>query len=84
MMKIQVIVPKDYENKEEYNYAKIGFKALLKNDNLFLQGIKGKGNVGYLVKGSIMPPKVDVVSYNQNISFKEVVNRIKRIKQAKR
>ena len=25
MMKIQVIVPKDYENKGEYDYAKISY-----------------------------------------------------------
>jgi hypothetical protein len=69
-----------YQFFKEYRYEKIGFKAFLKNDTLQLRGIEKRGNVGYLVKGGILPPKVDVINYTQSISFKEMLNRLKRIK----
>lgn len=72
-----------YQFLKEYRYEKMGFKAHLRNDNLLLLGIDNRGNKSYLVKGGILPPKVDVINYNQNISFKEMVKRLKRIKQVK-
>lgn len=71
-----------YRFFKEYRYEKIGFSASLNNDNLLLLGIENTGNMGYLVKGGILPPKVDVINYTQNISFKEMVKRLKRIGQA--
>lgn len=71
-----------YQFFKEYRYDMIGFTASLKNDTLLLRGLESRGNVGYLVKGGILPPKVNVMNYNQNISFKELVRRLKRIKQA--
>ncbi len=73
-----------YQFFKEYRYKKIGFKGFLRNDNLQLLGVESEGNKGYLVKGGILPPKVDVINYTQNISFQEMVRRLKRIKQAKK
>ena len=70
-----------YSLFKKYRYEKIGFKGSLRNDNLLLSGIEGEGGKQYLVKGGAIPPKVDVISYNQNISFQEMVKRLKRIKQ---
>lgn len=71
-----------YSFFREYRYEKIGFRAALRNDNLLLLGVAGDGNDSqYLVKGGLLPPKVDVITYNQNISFKEMVSRLKRISQ---
>jgi hypothetical protein len=69
-----------YRFFEEYNYSKMGFRGRLKNDNFLLLGIETEGDKGYLVKGALLPPKVDVISYIQNISFKEMVERLKRVK----
>jgi hypothetical protein len=71
-----------YRFFRNYGYSKIGFSASLKNDNLLVLGIGGEDGVGYLVKGGLLPPKVDVINYTQNISFKEMVKRLMRIKQA--
>ncbi len=68
-----------YKFFREYKYAQIGFRAALRNDNLLLLGSGNESQ--YLVKGGLLPPKVDVITYNQNISFKEMVNRLKRISQ---
>jgi hypothetical protein len=70
-----------YRFFRNYRYSQIGFSASLKNDNLLLLGIGGEEGVGYLVKGGLLPPKVDVVNYTQNISYKEMVKRLMRIKQ---
>ena len=70
-----------YQFFREYKYDKLGFRASLENDNLLLLGIETEGNKGYLVKSGLLPPKVDVINYIQNISFKEMVSRLKRIKQ---
>ncbi|MBI5098370.1 MAG: hypothetical protein HZB30_03905 [Nitrospirae bacterium] len=73
-----------YQFFKEYRYDKLGFKAFLKNDKLLLLGIENEGNKEYLVKGGLFPPKVDVISYTQNVSFQEMVSRLKRIKQAEK
>ncbi len=70
-----------YQFFKDYKYEKMGFRALLKNDNLRLWGIETKGGKEYLVKGGFFPPKVDVINYTRNVSFKEMISRLKRIKQ---
>ncbi len=73
-----------YRFLKKYRYQKIGFNASLNNDNLVLLGLDSRDNVGYLVKGGLFPPKVDVINYTQNVSFKEMVKRLKRIGQVNR
>ena len=57
----------------------MGFKGILRNDNLRLIGIEKKGNKEYLVRGGFVPPKVDVINYTRNVSFEEMVRRLSRI-----
>ncbi len=70
-----------YQFFKQYRYAKIGFRAYLNNDILTLEGIERHGNRGYIVKGGLLPPKVDVINYTQNISFRELIDRLKRIRK---
>jgi hypothetical protein len=70
-----------YQFFKQYRYAKIGFRAYLNNDLLTLEGIEKDGNRGYIVKGGLLPPKVDVINYTQNISFRELIDRLKRIRK---
>jgi hypothetical protein len=69
-----------YQFFKEYRYSRMGFRGGLKNDNFLLLGIAIEGNKSYLVRGTLLPPSVNVISYVQNISFKEMVRRLKRIK----
>ncbi len=69
-----------YRFFKEYRYEKIGFKGSLRNDNFLLLGTETEGNRHYIIKGGLLPPKVEVISYTQNISFQEMVKRLKRIK----
>jgi hypothetical protein len=68
-----------YRFFKEYRYSRMGFSGRLKDDNFILTGIERSGDKGYLIKGAFLPPRVDVVSYSQNISFKELVKRIRRV-----
>jgi hypothetical protein len=61
---------------EEYGYAKMGFRSRLRNDRFELEGVERVGRKDYLVVGSTLPPKVDVVSHSQVISFSEMMRRI--------
>jgi len=68
-----------YRLFDEYRYSKMGFQAVLKNDELILLGIETQGDKGYIIKGAKFPPKVDVVSHTERISFKEMVRRLERV-----
>ncbi len=68
-----------YRLFDEYRYSKMGFTGQLKNDELLLLGIETEGDKGYIIKGATLPPKVEVVSYTQRISFKEMMKRLNRV-----
>jgi hypothetical protein len=72
-----------YRFFEKYQYEKMGFRGTLKNDTLRLLGVEALGNRWYLVKGGLIPPRVDVISYNQNISFQEMLRRLMRVRSVK-
>ncbi|MFQ5427953.1 MAG: hypothetical protein ACE5EZ_03130 [Thermodesulfobacteriota bacterium] len=65
-----------YSLFNEYRYEKMGFQGQLKNDELLLLGIETQGDKGYIIKGALIPPRVDVVSYTERISFKEMMKRL--------
>ena len=68
---------------DEYRYAKMGFKCRLENDRFLLRGVETIDGKEYLVVGSRLPPRVDVVSHTQVISFSEMVRRLQRVTAAK-
>ncbi len=68
-----------YSLFKEYNYSKMGFSGRLRNDTFLLKGIEREGDTGYLVRGGLFPPKVNVIYYTQEVSFREMVKRLKRI-----
>lgn len=70
-----------YRFFKDYRYEKIGFRASLRNDAMSLSGTTVEGDKRYLIKGGLLPPKVDVISHTSNISFQEMVKRLKRVRQ---
>ncbi len=65
---------------DEYGYAKMGFRCRLENDTFLLHGIETVDGKEFLVVGSFLPPRVNVVSHNQTIAFSEMVRRLSRVK----
>ena len=64
---------------DNFRYSKLGFKAALKNDKLILRGIESRNGNEYLVVGTTIPPTVNVISHTQEISFGELVRRLKQV-----
>jgi hypothetical protein len=64
---------------DEYRYAKMGFRCRLENDRFFLRGIEQRDGKDYLVVGSSLPPRVNVISHSQEIAFSEMMRRISRV-----
>jgi len=65
---------------DNFGYSRLGFKARLKNDRLALRGVESRGDEEFLVVGSFLPPRVNVVSHTQEIAFSELLHRLQRIK----
>lgn len=64
---------------DEYRYAKLGFRCRLENDRFLLHGIEQRDGKDYLVVGSSLPPRVNVISHSREIAFSEMVRRISRV-----
>jgi hypothetical protein len=54
----------------------------LRNDRFVLHGVAEHDGKDFLVVGTIFPPSVNVVSHNQVIAFKEMVDRLQRVTSA--
>jgi hypothetical protein len=65
-----------------YRYRKIGIFCTLDNDNFVLKGTAVKDSSKTLIDGGLIPPRIDIVTSATNISFKEMMRRISRIKRA--
>lgn len=72
-----------YRFFKEYGYSKMGFSGRLKNDRFSLLGVEMADNKRYIVMGALVPPRVDVVSHTRDISFAELVKRLKRVQKTK-
>lgn len=64
---------------DRYRYSKLGLRCRLRNDVFELRGVETKGGKDYIIKGSLLPPSVSVVSHSQVVSFSEMLRRIQRI-----
>jgi hypothetical protein len=64
---------------DEYRYSRMGFRCRLENDKFRLHGVEQSEGKDYLIVGSRLPPRVDVISHNQVVAFSEMVRRLQRI-----
>ena len=68
---------------DEYRYAKMGFRCRLENDQFVLRGVEEKDGAEYLVVGTTLPPRVNVISHTRVFSFSELVRRLARVSTLK-
>jgi hypothetical protein len=64
---------------DEYRYARMGFRCHLENDRFTLEGIEKHDGAEYLVVGTTLPPRVNVISHTRVIAFSELVERLSRV-----
>ena len=70
---------------EEFPYEKIGIRASLENDLFRINGTIKEGGTEYYVKGSGVP-RINIINVNPDnqIRFKDMVKRIRRVATSKR
>lgn len=73
-----------YQFIDFYRYRKIGLLCSLKNDLFQVQGTVRETDPRYLIEGSLLPPRIDVLVTSPAISFQEMVRRLKRIERTER
>ena len=73
-----------YQFIDFYRYRKIGLLCSLKNDLFQVQGTARETDPRYLIEGSLLPPRIDVLVSSPTISFKEMVRRLQRIERTER
>ncbi|HYB97807.1 MAG TPA: hypothetical protein VEC57_01615 [Candidatus Limnocylindrales bacterium] len=62
----------------EFRYSRLGVRGSLRNDQFELHGVERADDGGeYLVKGSLLPPTVNVISHTQRMSFSEMLSRLR-------
>ncbi len=71
-----------YQFIDFYRYRKMGFLCTLRNDQFHVIGLARADTDQYLVDGGLLPPKIDVIMSSPTISFREMVQRLKRIERA--
>lgn len=62
-----------------YRYRKLGLYCRLENDRFQLRGTAGGATGHKLVDGGWLPPKIDIIAPEGDISFKEMLRRLQRI-----
>lgn len=73
-----------YQFIDFYRYRKIGLRCTLRNDQFHITGLARPDSDRYLVDGSFLPPRIDVVISSPTISFREMVQRLQRIERTER
>jgi hypothetical protein len=64
---------------DRYRYSALGLRCRLRNDVFELRGVESGGDKDYIIKRSLLPPSVSVVSHSHVVSFSEMLRRVERI-----
>ena len=64
----------------EFRYSKLGVRGTLRNDTFELRGVESGAQGEYLVRGSLLPPTVNVISHTSSMSFTEMLERLRRMR----
>jgi len=63
---------------DQFNYSKLGISCKLRGDYCAMDGIESTGDAYVIVKGSGVP-SITVLGYNRNVSWGELLERLKRV-----
>jgi hypothetical protein len=68
---------------ENFSYERIGWGCFLQQGICQMRGAESTANGYYIVKGGGLPPRIDVIGYNQKVDWEELLNRLKRVSHIK-
>ncbi len=68
---------------ENFSYDRIGLSCALRNNVCTMAGVEGTGNTYVIVKGGGIPA-INVIGYNRNVGWRELMTRLQRVLQDNR
>lgn len=67
---------------EDFSYSKIGLSCRLMNSICQMDGIETAEQGYYIVKGGGLPPWINVIGYNREVDWPELIARLKAVSQS--
>ena len=67
---------------EDFSYSKIGLSCRLMNSVCQMDGIEPAEQGYYIVKGGGLPPWINVIGYNREVDWPELIARLKAVSQS--
>lgn len=64
---------------EDFPYRRLGIRCRLENDICYMDGVAPAENGYYLVEGSLLPPRLDVIGYANQVDWSSLLGRLKAI-----
>ena len=65
---------------ENFRYERLGISCILRNDVCRMSGIEAATGSGYyIVKGGLLPPRLDIIGYSHEVDWSDLLGRLDRV-----
>ena len=65
---------------ENFRYDKLGVGCILRNNICQMSGIEAaSGSAYYIVKGGLLPPRLDIIGYSYEVDWNDLLGRLERV-----
>jgi hypothetical protein len=65
---------------ENFRYDKLGVGCILRNNICQMNGIEAaSGSAYYIVKGGLLPPRLDIIGYSYEVDWNDLLGRLERV-----
>lgn len=61
---------------EDFRYQRLGISCRLENSVCHMEGVEPAADGFYLVKGSLLPPRLDVIGHNSEVDWSSLLERL--------
>ena len=65
---------------ENFRYDRLGVGCILRNNICQMSGIEAaSGSAYYIVKGGLLPPRLDIIGYSYEVDWNDLLGRLERV-----
>jgi len=65
---------------ENFRYDRLGVSCILRNNTCRMNGIESAAGSGYyIVKGGLLPPRLDIIGYSHAVDWPDLLSRMERV-----
>jgi hypothetical protein len=65
---------------ENFRYERLGIGCILRNNICQMNGIEAaSGSAYYIVKGGLLPPRLDIIGYSYEVDWNDLLGRLERV-----